>query len=57
MAAVRAAQVWLLARTSYPIPRHTENETYVVGPKRITPGDSYKRTLLNGIAMVRNLRN
>ncbi len=54
MASVRAVQIWLLARTSYPIRGYTETGTYVVGPKHISPGDSYKRSLLNGIVMIRN---
>lgn len=57
MANVRAVSIWLLARTRYPIPGYTESETYVVGPRRVTPNDNYKRTLLNGIAMVRNPGN
>jgi hypothetical protein len=54
---IRAVQVWLLGRTRYPIRGHIENETYVVGPMHITPGDGYKRTLLNGIVMIRNPGN
>jgi len=57
MTSIRAVQVWLLGRTRYPIRGHIENETYVVGPKHITPGDGYKRTLLNGIVMIRNPGN
>jgi len=57
MSNVRAVQVWLLGRTRYPIRGHIENETYVVGPKHITPGDGNKRTLLNGIVMIRNPGN
>ena len=57
MASVRAVQVWLLARTSSPVRGHTETGTYVVGPKHISPGDSYKRSLLNGIVMIRNRGN
>jgi type II secretory pathway pseudopilin PulG len=57
MASIRAVQVWLLARTSSPIRGHTETETYVVGPKHISPGDSYKRSVLNGIVMIRNPGN
>jgi len=56
-ASIRAVQVWLLARTRYPIRGHIENETYVVGPRHIAPGDGYKRTLLNGIVMIRNPGN
>lgn len=51
---VRAVKIWLLARTRFPIHRHTENETYVVGMHRITPNDGFKRGLMTGIAMVRN---
>jgi len=54
MSKVRAVQVWLLARTSYPIRGHVEHQTYVVGPQHITLTDNYKRTLLNGIVMIRN---
>jgi type IV pilus assembly protein PilW len=57
MSNIRAVQVWLLGRTRYPIRGHIENETYVVGPNHITPGDGYKRTLLNGIVMIRNPGN
>jgi type II secretory pathway pseudopilin PulG len=57
MSNIRAVQVWLLGRTRYPIRGHIENETYVVGPNHITPGDGYKRTLLNGIVMIRNPAN
>jgi type IV pilus assembly protein PilW len=51
---VRAVKIWLLARTRFPIPGHTENETYVVGQHRIAPNDNFKRSLVTGITMVRN---
>jgi prepilin-type N-terminal cleavage/methylation domain-containing protein len=54
MAQVRAVQVSVLARTRFAVRGHIENETYVVGLHRIAPNDGFKRSLVTGIAMVRN---
>jgi type IV pilus assembly protein PilW len=51
---IRAVRVWLLARTRSPIPGYVDNETYVVGRHHITPANSYKHCLLEGMAFSRN---
>jgi len=52
---IRAIRVWLLARTKTPILKYTDNNTYVVGNRRITPNDNYKRELLVTTIKARNL--
>jgi len=52
---IRAVRVWLLARTKTPILKYTDNNTYVVGNRRITPNDNYKRELLVTTIKCRNL--
>jgi len=52
---IRAVRVWLLARTKTPILKYTDNNTYVVGNRRITPNDNFRRELLVTTIKSRNL--
>jgi len=52
---IRAVRVWLLARTRSPIPGYVDNETYVVGGQLVTPNNSYKHCLLEGMVLCRNM--
>ena len=52
---IRAVRIWLLARTRSPIPGYFDNNTYVVGPRHITPADNYKHCLLESMVYCRNM--
>jgi len=52
---IRAVRVWLLARTKTPILKYTDNNTYVVGNRRITPNDNFRRELLVTTIKSRNI--
>ncbi|MBN1276285.1 MAG: PilW family protein [Deltaproteobacteria bacterium] len=52
---IRAVRIWMLARTDRPDDRFRNPETYVVGHKVLTPGDNYRRRLLETIVRCRNL--
>ncbi|HOP48572.1 MAG TPA: PilW family protein [Desulfobacteraceae bacterium] len=52
---IRAVRIWMLARTDRPDDRFRNPETYVVGHKVSTPGDNYRRRLLETIVRCRNL--
>jgi type IV pilus assembly protein PilW len=52
---IRAVRVWLLARTKTTILNYTDNNTYVVGNRRITPNDNFRRELLVTTIKSRNL--
>lgn len=52
---IRAVRVWILGRTRAPLRGYTDNDTYVVGNKILTPGDTYKRELLATSMNCRNL--
>jgi type IV pilus assembly protein PilW len=52
---IRAVRVWFLARTKTPMLKDTDNTTYTVGNKTITPNDNYKRELLVTTIKCRNL--
>jgi hypothetical protein len=55
VAAVRAVQIWVLARSEEAIKNHSDTSTYVVGDKHITAGDKFRRRLLTGMVKCRNL--
>ena len=52
---IRAVMVWLLARTKTPMLKETDNNTYNVGNRTITPNDYFKRELLVTTIKCRNL--
>ncbi|MFH1975915.1 MAG: PilW family protein [Pseudomonadota bacterium] len=52
---IRAVKVWLLARTKTAMLKYTDNNTYVVGNRRITPDDNFKRELLVTTIKCRNM--
>ena len=56
---IRAVKVWLLARTKTPLLKHLDNNTYVVGNRRISPTAlgtrNYKHQLLVSTNNCRNL--
>nr|CBX26999.1 hypothetical protein N47_A10280 [uncultured Desulfobacterium sp.] len=52
---IRAMKLWILARTKTPLLKYTDNNTYVVANRRITPNDSFKRELLETTIKCRNL--
>lgn len=56
---IRAVKVWILARTKTPMLQYTDNNTYVVGNRRISPTAlgtrSYKHQLLVSTINCRNL--
>jgi type IV pilus assembly protein PilW len=52
---IRAVRVWILGRTRAPLRDYRDNETYVVGNKILTPGDTFKRELLATSMNCRNL--
>jgi type IV pilus assembly protein PilW len=56
---IRAVKVWILARTKTPMIQYTDNNTYVVGNRRISPTAlgtrDYKHQLLVSIINCRNL--
>jgi len=56
---IRAVKVWILARTKTPMLNYTDNNTYVVGNRRISPTalgtQSYKHRLLVSTINCRNL--
>jgi len=52
---IRAVRVWFLARTKTPMLKDTDNNTYVVGNRRITPNDNFQRELLVTTINCRNL--
>ena len=52
---IRAVRIWLLARTEAPIRDFSDTRTYVVGDRRITPGDSFQRRLLTASVKCRNM--
>jgi type IV pilus assembly protein PilW len=52
---IRAARVWLLARTRSPLRGHRDQGTYVVGDKVIFASDDHGRVLLETVVHCRNL--
>jgi type IV pilus assembly protein PilW len=52
---IRAIRIWMLARTKTTILDYTDNNTYVVGNRRITPNDNFRRELLVSTIRGRNL--
>ncbi|MBW1793384.1 MAG: PilW family protein [Deltaproteobacteria bacterium] len=52
---IRAVRIWLLARTGAPIRGYSDTGTYVVGDRRITPGDRFQRRLLTASIKCRNM--
>ncbi len=52
---IRAVKVWILARTKTPLLKYTDNNTYVVANRRITPNDNFKRELLETTIKCKNL--
>lgn len=52
---VRAAQVWILARSQVPMKgRRAQAQDFVVGPNHIAVNDGFKRCLFNGMITARN---
>ena len=52
---IKSVKVWLLARTKTAMLKYTDNNTYVVGNRRITPNDNFRRELLVTTIKCRNL--
>jgi type IV pilus assembly protein PilW len=52
---IRAMRVFILARTKGMDYGYTDNDTYVVGNRRITPADNFRRRLLVATVKCRNL--
>ncbi len=53
---IKAVRVWLLGRTRSPVRDYRDNQTYVVGDRRVIPaGDSYQRRLLVETIHCRNM--
>lgn len=52
---IRAIRIWMLARTKTNILNYNDNNTYVVGNRRITPNDNFRRELLVSTIRGRNL--
>ena len=52
---IRAVRVWVLARTRFPLRGFSDNETYVVGVQRVTPGDNYQHCQVVDTVICRNL--
>lgn len=52
---IKAVKVWLLARTKTAMLKYTDSNTYVVGNRRITPNDNFRRELLVTTIKCRNL--
>jgi type IV pilus assembly protein PilW len=52
---IRAVRIWMLARTKTTILDYTDNNTYVLGNRRITPNDNFRRELLVSTIRGRNL--
>jgi len=52
---IRAVRTWVLARTRFPIRGFSDNETYVVGVQRVTPGDNYQHSLVVDTVICRNM--
>ena len=52
---IRAVRIWLLARTGAQIRGYSDTGTYVVGDRRITPGDNFQRRLLIASIKCRNM--
>ncbi|RJR22626.1 MAG: prepilin-type N-terminal cleavage/methylation domain-containing protein [Desulfobacteraceae bacterium] len=50
-----AVRIWLLARGTTQDPSHTDNTTYVVGHRRITPNNGFRHRLFSSIVKCRNL--
>lgn len=55
-ASIRAARIWLLARTEGTVRGgYTDPETYVIAARRLTPADNYQRRLLTSTIHFRNI--
>ncbi|MBU1399361.1 MAG: PilW family protein, partial [Proteobacteria bacterium] len=55
VSSIKAVKVWLLARTKTAMLKYTDKNTYVVGNRRITPNDNFKRELLVTTIKCRNM--
>jgi type IV pilus assembly protein PilW len=55
--AIRAVRIWLLGRTESVVlsRQYTDQNTYVVGGRRITPDDKFQRRLLTTTIRLRNM--
>ena len=53
---IRAVRIWLLARTKWNVPNHTDNDTYVVANRPLGPySDNFRRILLTSTIKCRNM--